>query len=333
MLLVNSDSNLAGLLSQRDPTIYVPASGGGDIGPETGSGDWDEGKYSPTFVRLEERHKKDGLELPINRTRPVAARTDAENDYLNRADNPGEVIVDDEVRKKFGMREHLHDGRLTLFFEPQESALSVGDTFTLRIALKDEAMAEAVESEDLVLRITEEVTPPPPPDDEREKKKHKSGKGKKDKGKGEKAPTLGLPACILLTEDGREVPGHGVERWPKDFSDLDGGAIEDLGEQGVVYKVNYDNRYHLKYRLQQRGDVARDVVTEKYILGMRILMLGYEHALRSLTPENGGEGDDVAEFFDEFRRMAARGAASTVLALAENLPKIVDESSVGEDAE
>jgi hypothetical protein len=36
----------------------------------------------------------------------------------------------------------------------------------------------------------------------------------------------------------------------------------------------------------------------------------------------------MAEFQDNFRRMAARGAASTVLALAENLPKIVDKSTI-----
>jgi len=33
------------------------------------------------------------------------------------------------------------------------------------------------------------------------------------------------------------------------------------------------------------------------------------------------------------RRVAARGAASTVLVLAENLPKIVDASSVNPDVE
>lgn len=79
--------------------------------------------------------------------------------------------------------------------------------------------------------------------------------------------------------------------------------------------------------------MAREVVTEKYILGMRILMLGYEHAFRSLQDGNCGDGEGAAEFYDDFRRMAARGSASTVLALAENLPKIVDQSSVGDDVE
>lgn len=43
----------------------------------------------------------------------------------------------------------------------------------------------------------------------------------------------------------------------------------------------------------------------------------------------------MAEFQDNFRRMAARGAASTVLALAENLPKIIDKSTIvaGQDVE
>jgi hypothetical protein len=76
-----------------------------------------------------------------------------------------------------------------------------------------------------------------------------------------------------------------------------------------------------------RGDIARDVVTEKYILGMRILMLGYEHAFRAIG-ELKGSSNGIGEFQDEFRRIAARGAASTVLALAENLPKIIDKTSL-----
>jgi hypothetical protein len=77
------------------------------------------------------------------------------------------------------------------------------------------------------------------------------------------------------------------------------------------------------------------VVTEKYILGMRILMLGYEHALRTIKELKGDQLNGIAEYQDEFRRMAARGAAATVLALAENLPKIVDKTSVlaGQDVE
>ena len=142
-------------------------------------------------------------------------------------------------------------------------------------------------------------------------------------------------AYHALTKDGHPVGDQATQPWPEGFTELDGGMIEDLADQGTIYKINYDNTYHLKYRLGARGDIARDVVTEKYILGMRILMLGYEHALRAIRTANGGLENGFAEFQYEFRRMAARGAASTVLALAENLPKIVDRSAVlaGQDVE
>jgi hypothetical protein len=238
------------------------------------------------------------------------------------------------VRKRFGVREHLKDGRLTLYLSPASADIAVGDSFTFHIGLQDEAMPEPVVTEAVSVRIVAAVDKPEPPDNSESshKAKQKSGAGDRKSGKGEDAPTHGLPACVLLTQDGREVKGYAVEAWPEDFNETDGGVIQPLGNGENVYKINYDNAYHLKYRKAASG-VARDVVTEKYILGMRILLLGSEHALRSLQDVKGSEG--IGEFLDEFRRMAARGAASTVLALAENLPKIVDASSIqqGENVE
>jgi hypothetical protein len=49
---------------------------------------------------------------------------------------------------------------------------------------------------------------------------------------------------------------------------------------------------------------------------------------RTIKELKGDQLNGLAEYQDDFRRMAARGAASTVLALAENLPKIVDKTSV-----
>ena len=49
--LVDADRNLAGLLSDRDPVIRLPASGGKN-GTDQGKGNF-ESKYSPTFVRFE----------------------------------------------------------------------------------------------------------------------------------------------------------------------------------------------------------------------------------------------------------------------------------------
>ena len=277
-------------------------------------------------LRMEERFKKSVVEIPLGRSRPLAARTDAVNDYLQRTDNPGRVIIDEEIRKKFGVREHLKDGRLTLYLSPASNDIVVGDTFKFKIGLQDAAMPAPVGAEEISVSIVAEIADPEPVKKSTPKPKPKSGAGESKSGDGEDAPTHGLPACILLTRDGRSVAGYETSAWPDDFTETDGGLIEDLGMESV-YKINYDNVYHLKYRKAVSG-VARDVVTEKYILGMRILLLGCEHALRSMQEAKGSDDGGIGEFLDDFRRMAARGAASTVLALAENLPKIVDASSI-----
>lgn len=300
-------------------------------GKESGTEDEFKGSYSPTFIRLEERFKKGPIEVPLGRSRPISARTDAVNDYLQRADNPGRIIVAEEVRNRFGVREHLKDGRLTLYLSPASNEIAVGDTFAFHIGLQDGAIPEPVTTEEISVVIVAETQDVDSEKKPTPKPKPASGAGESKSGQGDNAPTHGLPACILLTQDGREVKGYETEQWPEDFSETDGGLIVDLGKESV-YKINYDNAYHLKYRKAASG-VARDVVTEKYILGMRILLLGCEHALRSMKDAKGAEG--ITEYLDEFRRMAARGAASTVLALAENLPKIVDASSIqqGENVE
>jgi hypothetical protein len=322
--LVDADRNLAALLTDRDPVITLPSSGLGDKGDDEGAGEY-EGKYSPTEFRFETKIRESGLCVPVNRTRSVTAKTDVENGYLQRADNKGRLLIDPSPYKQFGIRTHLHNGRLTLYLEPVEETLSVGDTFVLTVGLQDDSMPRPV-GDTLTLRIVDEDNEPKKPRAKEESTAGDTG-GKRD-GKGPPAPTRGLPPYRLLTKDGHPVGDQETQAWPEGFTELDGGLIEDLGDQGVVYKINYDNTYHLKYRLNARGDIARDVMTEKYILGMRILMLGYEHALRAIREAKCEAATGISEFLDDFRRMAARGAASTVLALAENLPKIVDKSSI-----
>jgi hypothetical protein len=322
--LIDADRNLAALLNNRElPAISLPSKGGGGKGGNAGTNEF-EGKYSPTFLRFEEKFRENGVILPINRTRPVAARTDVGNGYLQRADNRGNLLIDPTVYARFGVRTQLHDGRLTLYLDPVEGAVKGGDVILLKVGLKDASMARPVEDQ-VRVRIVEE-------EKEIETTKGKQGKPKagqkgSKEGDGDSAPTHGLPPYALLTKNGRLVGAQETRPWPEGFTEQDGGIIEDLGKDGLLYKINYDNASHIRYRLGARGDISRDVVTEKYILGMRILMLGYEHALRILKETKNGEANGIAEFQDEFRRMAARGAASTVLALAENLPKIVDRSA------
>lgn len=62
------------------------------------------------------------------------------------------------------------------------------------------------------------------------------------------------------------------------------------------------------------------------------MMLGFEQSIKALQENGKSSDDEIAEHLDQFRRMAAKGSSATVLALAENLPKIIDASSIqGED--
>jgi hypothetical protein len=268
------------------------------------------------------------LDVPINRARPVAARTDAENGYLRRAENRGTLTVSEEVRSRFTTRTQLHDGRLSVFLEPVPGRVATGDVFECKLTVQDPAMPAPLEVS-IPIRVTadEKLEPKPKPKPPAPQGDDAGVPG----GKGKPVPTHGLPPYLLLTEDGRTIGEQETQRWPEGFDGNDGGMAEDLGEGRVLYKVNYDNAYHLKYRAGQRGDVAKDVVTEKYILGMRILMMGFERAIRAAGLDADAEG--VSEHRDAFRRMAARGAAATVLALAENLPKIVNSAAVTQEAE
>ncbi|NNH61656.1 hypothetical protein HLI01_33660 [Rhizobium laguerreae] len=319
--LLDRDPTLAGLLSSRDPTIRAPGGGPSILANAVPC----EGLYSPTFLHLDDRFAA-GLDVPIDRGRALTGKTDAENGYLQRADNRGSLIVDEVIRQRFTVREHLKDGRLSVHFVPAED-VAVGDAFMIRLGLFDRGMPEAIYTAETTLRIVaahEEVESREPATKKETKAKHA--------GEADDGATHSMPRFMLLTRDGREIDGNPTERWPDGYNEHDGADVIDLGGGETLYKINYDNAYHLRYRMTQRSLVGREVVTEKFILGMRILLLGYEHAVRSLR--KGAERSEIGEFLDEFRRMAARGAASTVLALAENLPRIVDTSSISsEDSE
>jgi hypothetical protein len=279
-----------------------------------------EGKLSPTFIKFGTNGRVQQVSIPLDRAGVSIAQTDAENGYLQRPNNRGQVLVDRRIRERFAMRTHLHDGRLTIHFEPIKGAVKLGDTFKFKVKLSDSSMRRAVQGT-LIVNINER---------EKVNPAKLSAKNKPSKEVRDKGPAIinTLPEYKLLTKDGRKLSDQQTEKWVGDFNERDGGLVQDRGKRGIVYKINYDNIYHLRYRLQQRGDAARDVVTQKYILGMRILMLGFEQAYRSRKKQHNGKGGEIAKFADEFRIMAARGAGSTVLALAENLPRIVNKASL-----
>lgn len=318
--LVKADKTLANLLGGRNPAILLKGTPDSDGKDRAFSG-----KYSPTYVKLEGKRAEIGIDLPINRSRPFAAKTDAENGYLIRDANRGRLYPSDEaLREKFIIRQSLRDGRLLVFLQPLGEKVNPGDVFNFKVGLHDDAMPRPV-FDTLTVRIANEAVDTNEPPRKKNKKNTKVNK----EGQG---PDIGLPRYILLTKDGRPIPGHPTDKWPEDFTDMDGGTVQDLGDEGNLYKINYDNAYHLSYRQKQRGETARDAVSQKYIIGMRLLMLGLEHSLRSAM-NGGGEAAKLSEFDDMIRKLSARGAATTVLAVADHLPKIMEPLGIAPEPE
>lgn len=305
--LVDSDRDLVPLLDNRDPNLKLPAA-------EDDEKKY-EGKYDPTEFTLTKEYDKEALEIPLNKPRAFIGITDAVNDFLIRADNRGELVVsDNDVEQKFTVKHILFNGRLTVFFSPESDALQAGDNFQFSLGLVSPSMPYPL-TQPVSLKLLPEEEPK-----EKKKRRRKKRQNPKDK------PKRNLPPYILLTKDGRDVLGKKTETWPDDFTEFDGGMIKEADGR-LIYNINFDNSYHLRYRIRAKSDMMRDLLSQKYITGMRLFMLGFENSLQKFTHEkdDGPSGVDFEDAKDDYRAIAARGAASVVLWLTDQLPKIIDQ--------
>ncbi len=323
--LVNSDKNLADLLSGILPRISMP-HGGGD-GTDSGSGKKFEGKLSPSYLRFEERVKKSVFEIPINARKPIKATTDVVNDYFIRADATGKLVVVEHAQVRLSVHKHLRDGRLTLFLKPIAAEVTVGEEIDFSAALEDEWNGIPDISDKFKIRIgpPETKVDPIPPPVPRPDPKPVGPVDASQQGKKSAAPTLAMPHFQFLTRDGRELDGESTQKWDDGMSEHSGGFAKDFGDGNIKYFINYDNAYHIADKKRQKGDVAKKAITEKYKWGMLVLMLSFEQVCRSL-PEIQRKA--ISENLDEVRRLVANAASSTVLTIADVLPRILDTSQL-----
>ena len=318
--LVEGDKTLAALLGARSPSMTIKGSGVDDVksGKGKGKGNGDEGgaddekpydgKYSPTKLIADKRFREKGMNLPINKSRPMSFETDVRNDYFVRDDNQGRLeLSDPRLAEKFVIRRSLRDGRLIVYLNPVADKLAVGDTFIFEVGLVDDSMSESVTDEVTVHIVAEETDKP---------KSKITPKEKTTSGRGADKPNVGLPPYRLLTSDARHDAGQDTFKWPDWMDDHDGGYVEDMGGDGKQYYINLDNTWLQSYRKAQRGQILKDGITQKYILGMRVFLLGMERALSTIETDEDFDPD-------KFRRLAAKGASSTMLTLSDHLPKII----------
>ena len=309
--LVDSDPSIAQLLPGGS-LVSLP----GYIGRNGGETEEWQGRYSPTFLELVGRSiRQNGAEIAIDGRRRVEFRTDAVNDYLTRPENRGRVFTSG-LDGKFSYTSSLRDGRLMINFASQPDRVTVGDTISFSLSLLDDAMPEPV-IESLVLRIVETRTPQRP------------GHPTTPNGEGEEETVEGraLPPSKWLTRDGRMINDEETDVWPDDFTDQDGGKVDDLGEVRV-YCINYDNAHFRRFLNAERDDINKKVVSEQYKIGMLVLMMGLDDAYSRM--EQTEIKTELEEYIDEIRRLAAQGAATVVMSIAKTLPAIINPASVAD---
>lgn len=331
--LVDVDPIFAQLLTDKDPSISL-ASGNRKKVSKPVKSEFSP-KHSPTYIRIRGRRRQ--FETS-EAGQVIKTETDADNDYFTRPDNEGKLIMSNpDINNRFQVSHPLKDGQLTIFITPKPEYVSIGDKYTTELGLFDPSMAEPVWSEEVEIVIIER---------DKEPKKVKPRPVKpvvpnKVKKPGQATPEKGIPPFRLLTEDGRNIDGHGetvkwsdmtdIEGGP--FTESDGGVTKDLGDDRVIHYINYDNTWHLNSRKKISKRNGQEAVTQKYILGMRILLFGYQRALDQMLKGQGEVPEVLHNHRDLLFRLAARGAASVVLPLADTLPRIVDLSGAEEEAE
>lgn len=331
--LVDVDPIFAQLLTDRDPSISL-ASGNRRDRTKSVKTEFVP-KYNPTYIRIRGSRRQFQTS---DAGQVINAETDAGNDYFTRPDNEGKLMMSNsDINDRFQIAHSLKDGRLAIFITPRAGYVSIADQYTTKLGLSDPSMAEPVWSDEVNIVIIEKAREPK----EVKPRPVKPVVPNKVKKPGKAIPEKGIPPFMLLTEDGRNIDGHGetvkwsdmtdIEGGP--FTESDGGVTKDLGDDRVIHYINYDNTWHLNSRKKISKRNGQEAVTQKYILGMRILLFGYQRALDQMLKGQGEVPEVLHNHRDLLFRLAARGAASVVLPLADTLPRIVDLSGAEEEAE
>ena len=311
--LVDSDPSIAQLLPGGS-IVRLP----GNIG-RIGERDPEEyrGNYSPTFLELIGRTvRQDGADIAINGRRRVFFKTDVMNDYFTRPDNQGRVITIG-LGEKFSYTSSLYNGRLAMNFEALPNKVAAGEEIPITVGLLHDSIPEPV-TDNLTLQVVAVREPRPsgsrtPPKSD-------------DNGEEETTEAKGLPPTRWLTKDGRPIGEDESRPWPDDFTDQDGGKVDDLGEGNTVYSINYDNAHFRRFLDGERDELNKKVIVEQYRVGMLVLMMGLEDAYSRM--EQSDIKMQLEECIDELRRLAAQGAATVVMSIAKTLPTIINPASV-----
>jgi hypothetical protein len=228
-----------------------------------------EGRQFPSYLRPVKGLASTGVkECPINSYCKIIAETDVENQYLDRAVDPGKLYINSEKFKDhIGVK--LWEGNVTFGISPPAGA-KVGDKFSLQVGFEDVNRIDPL-SISLSLIVTEAVEkrthPPKPP---------------------QLKQSFTVPQIQRISRD----------RW----EDQDPPMNERSGlylknspnqDEGVIAYVNIDNVYLWSAIRSNRKPGTEEILKRQFELGLLIPALAY---WKHLGEKDDSKDEKIAEF-------------------------------------
>jgi hypothetical protein len=237
-----------------------------------------KGRRFPTYFRPSGNPKGAiTKQCPINRTCRVEFETDAANDYFDRTNSPGEMVINPAANLERG---HLWNGVYSAQFKPVPPC-KPNDRQTVIVAVTDPDRASRglppFQSRLLIMVGSEDTSTSRPGG----RKKNGRGPG----GKGHSGAGLSMPNVI-------EVRKEQWNDYQPSLNGYDALRIMRGGDGNYDYHVNLDNTYLLnELRGTKEGDKSVTVYWFKW--GLVLCALGMlQHAKRLVSGGQNVRADD-----------------------------------------
>lgn len=246
-----------------------------------------QGKKFPSYFRLSKEYPKENPKsCPINRRFRIQFETDAENEYVNRDQEPGQfsIAFNNNVIENFAL--NLWNGLATLTVE-LPADVNVGDALLFKTEVTDNFRTESFHNE-FYIKIGEQ-------------EENKSGKGGERKsppnGDDNKDERRG-PSSLALPN--MEELRKSDSRWPKHFKeDMDALHVIDAGEGRYDFFINMDNVY-LQTEIKGNTKIDHRLLEARFKYGMVLVGISLlEHFEGKGSEKSKKENTDDSSTFDK----------------------------------
>jgi hypothetical protein len=292
--LLNNDPALRALFDTGDRLTTT-------VGPATT--EQFHGQRFPTYFRLkgDPQHSL-SKRCPSNRTCRVLFETDAANDYFDRSQSPGKLLVIGDAALEYS---HLWNGTFHTRWRPAADA-KPGDTLEIAITVTD-PQRESQSQPPFTTTFTVEVAQPelntPQPGTRSTKKQPAGSKSS--------APRLALPNITPIRKD------DWAEYTPP-FTESDALRVIRAGDGAYDYTLNLDNSYLLT-ELAKAKDQDKELLVHWFKYGLAISAMGMiQHARKTTTANGSGPTDTNGDALDRVNA-GMNGLASVIVPIIRSL--------------